>query len=168
MQVVGQPFLHELVACVRAPTCVLSGADGQIRAHGAQGMFHADVRHLAELVVTVDGVEPAAVGHHVARRRRRPRSSASCRRPATAIADPTVRVERSRRATADGFVDEIAIVNDSRADITVAVSVTAAGDLASVGAVKRGERHTARRRPSAADGRSHRRCGPTIEPAATR
>ena len=61
----GQPFLHELVACVRAPTCVLSGADGQIRHLGAQGMFHADVRHLAELVVAVDGVEPAVVGNHV-------------------------------------------------------------------------------------------------------
>ena len=121
MQAVGQPFLHELVCCARAPTCVLSSADGQLRGHGADGMFHADVRHLAELVVTVDGVEPSPVGHQLLDGG----AAAFVGAVTTAgdrIADPTVRVERTRRATADGFVDDIEVVNDSRADIAVDVT----------------------------------------------
>ncbi len=133
----AQPFLHELVACVRAPTCVLSGDDGQLRAHGAHGLFHADVRHLAELTVAVDGVEPAPVGHQLLDGGSA-RFVGALRSTGDPIADPTVRLERTRRAMADGFVDEIAVVNDSRVEIAVVVSVRAASDLASIGAVKQG------------------------------
>ena len=152
MQAVGQPFLHELVTCVRAPTCVLSAADGQIRAAGAHGLFHADVRHLAELVVTVDGREPVPVGHRAARRR-----PGRVRRRADGvgdpIADPTVRLERTRRATAAGFVDELTVVNDSRGRHRRRV------DGARGGRHGVGERGQARRASAAAARRRRRRTG---------
>ena len=57
-----QPFLHDLLAAVRAPTQAWSAADGQVRRAGAQGVYHGDVRVLAEAVVTVGGVEPESGG----------------------------------------------------------------------------------------------------------
>ncbi|WP_143162586.1 glycogen debranching N-terminal domain-containing protein, partial [Couchioplanes caeruleus] len=45
-----QPLLHDLVVTVAAPLSALSGTDGQIRAAGVQGAFHADVRVLSEAV----------------------------------------------------------------------------------------------------------------------
>lgn len=53
-----QPLLHDLLVTTMAPTQVWSGRDGQIRAMGAQGVFHADVRVLSSTVLTVEGVEP--------------------------------------------------------------------------------------------------------------
>jgi glycogen debranching enzyme len=137
MQAVGQPFLHRLVACVRAPTCVLSADDGQIRHDGTQGLIHSDVRHLAELVVTVDGHEPLAVGDCLDDGGQA-RFVAALVDVGDPISDPTVRLERSRTATADGFVDDIAVVNDSRADVSVTVVVSAACDMATLGAIKLG------------------------------
>src|SRR5688572_23921197 len=54
LQDVTQPFLHDLVTCVRAPVTVLSSPDGQIRADGAQGLHWLDRRRLSSLLVTVD------------------------------------------------------------------------------------------------------------------
>lgn len=133
----SQPFLHELVTCVAAPTCVLSAPDGQIRPAGAQGMFHRDIRHLSSLVVAVDGREPVPVAHRVLDGGRAWFVGALMGIGDT-IADPTVRVERTRRATARGLVDEIAIVNDSRVVIEPVVTVGATVDMASVQAVKHG------------------------------
>ena len=55
-----QPFLHDLVGQVAAPTQVWSRHDGQVvpRADGASdvtGLTHADVRLLGGIEVTVDG-----------------------------------------------------------------------------------------------------------------
>ena len=63
-----QPFLHDLVITLAAPTQVLSDRSGQIgvdgSAVGAQGVLHADVRVLSALQLTVDGVAP----EHIATR----------------------------------------------------------------------------------------------------
>src|SRR5882672_338318 len=56
-----QPPLHDLAAAVHAPTTVLSGHDGQITAHGVQGVFYADLRALSEAVLRVAGQEPEPV-----------------------------------------------------------------------------------------------------------
>ncbi len=56
-----QPFLHTLHAAIHAPTQAWSAADGQIRGLGAEGVYHADVRVLAEAVVTIGGAEPETV-----------------------------------------------------------------------------------------------------------
>lgn len=56
-----QPFLHQLIPTVMAPTQVWSDRDGQVRATGAQGVFHGDLRALTHAVVRVDGVEPESL-----------------------------------------------------------------------------------------------------------
>ena len=58
MSALDQPWLHELVTALSAPTVVLSESSGQIRAAGAQGALHADIRVLSEAVLTVGGTEP--------------------------------------------------------------------------------------------------------------
>lgn len=50
---VAQPFLHELATCVRAPSTLLSGRDGQMRPGGFQGWLRHDVRQLSQLVVAL-------------------------------------------------------------------------------------------------------------------
>ena len=53
----SQPWLHDLVVCLAAPTQVWSHQDGQIRPGGLPGVYHADRRVLNELVLEVDGKE---------------------------------------------------------------------------------------------------------------
>ena len=49
-----QPLLHDLAPTVLAPTCALGGPDGQLRAAGVQGVFHADTRVLSQALLRVD------------------------------------------------------------------------------------------------------------------
>ena len=131
------PLLHELVSCVQAPTVALSGSDGQIRAHGSDGVLHCDRRVLSELVIDVDGHEPVAVGHGL--------SGADLGRfvglvchLGDPIANPTVRLERARRARPDGIDERLVLVNVSRRPISVLVRARAAVDLAGAIEVKEG------------------------------
>lgn len=62
-----QPFLHDLITVLAAPTQVLSQRNGEIASGNdhrqtVQGLIHADVRVLSELTVTING-EP---GEHLA------------------------------------------------------------------------------------------------------
>ena len=51
MSALDQPWLHDLVTVLSAPTVVLSEAGGQIRdGRNAQGVLHADVRVLCAAV----------------------------------------------------------------------------------------------------------------------
>ncbi len=136
-----QPYLHDLVSCVRAPSVVLSGGDGQIGAGqhpGAQGLLVGETRLLSVLELTVDAAPPTHVGHRLA-------GAGGC--SFTAVVrplgdrgpDPTVRVVRNRTATADGFTDRIRLVNDSRVEVDTVVAVRAAGDFVTIGAIKRGD-----------------------------
>jgi hypothetical protein len=137
---VPQPFLHDLVTCVSAPTAALSGQDGQIRHAGAHGVFRHDVRVLSALVADVDGHEPVPVGHG-------PDSADATRFVAVVRhlgdrgADPTVTLERRRRATADGLDEHLTLTNVSRRPVTASVTVRAAADFAPMDAVKHGEHH---------------------------
>ena len=122
----NQPFLHELVTDVRAPGVVLSGPDGQIRPAGAQGWLVADVRHLSELTVLVDGQEPVALGHDGRR------FVAAVRHLGDEITEPTVRLERTRALTPDRLRETVELVNDSRLEINTTLHVRLAADLATI------------------------------------
>lgn len=133
---IPQPFLHELITCVRAPAVALSGRDGQIRA-GAAGLFCHDRRVLSELTVDVDGQPPVPVGHQ------QPSATAArfvgvVRHLGDPIADPTVRVERHRDVTGDGLTEEIVLVNNSRQPVSATLGCRLAVDFAGVDAVKAG------------------------------
>lgn len=133
----GQPYLHELVTCVRAPTAVLSTPDGQIRGGGAQGVLHRDHRVLSELVVRVDNREPVAIGHSLPAAGQA-RFVGVVRHLGDGGPDPTVRLERSRTARADGVDERLVLVNTARIPISTTVQLHAAVDLAGIAAVKGG------------------------------
>lgn len=109
-----QPLLHDLLAAVQAPTQMWSGRDGQVRPHGAQGVFHGDTRVLSRVVVRVGGAEPEAVsagpdgvgGAHVV---------ALTRAVDGPGADPTARLDRYRRVR-PGRVEERLVLSCSTAE----------------------------------------------------
>jgi glycogen debranching enzyme len=114
-----QPFLHDLLAAVHAPTQVWSGGDGQVRPVGAQGVFHGDTRVASSAVVRVAGVEPEPVSAgpdgvgavHVA---------GLARTVDGPGADPTARLDRFRRVR-PGRVDERLVLSCSTAEPVRAV-----------------------------------------------
>jgi glycogen debranching enzyme len=130
-------FTHELRTAVCAPAAVLSDGDGQLRRRGAQGWLVADVRHLCELTVLVDGEPAEPVGH-------RQESSAELCFVGAVIGlgddtgDPTVRLERRRRVDPDTLRETIELVNDARAEVAATVSVRLAADLAPILAFRYG------------------------------
>ena len=133
-----QPFLHELVTTLRAPAAALSGADGQIRPRGAQGLLVADVRHLSELVVLVDGVEPEPLGHNQVSADRA-RFVCAVRELGDPIADPTVRLERGRLVTPHRLAETVRLVNDSRQPVRATVRIRLSCDLARMATIKSGQ-----------------------------
>jgi glycogen debranching enzyme len=132
---VTRMFLHELVTGVCAPAAVLSAPDGQLRPAGAQGWLVADVRHVAELTVLVDGAPPLPVGHW--------QTSASSLHFVGALpslgdptGDQTVRLERRRTVTPTHLHETIELVSDARTEVTATLSVRVATDLAPILAVR--------------------------------
>jgi glycogen debranching enzyme len=133
-----QPLLHDLVPVVSAPTSALSGPDGQIRAIGVQGVFHADARVLSGAVLRLDGREPEAIG-------------TAAQGPATArfvalarwlgdqqIDDPTVRVDRIRRVVGGGLEELIEIASTASGPVSTTVTLHLAVDLAPIENVRSG------------------------------
>lgn len=132
-----QPLLHDLLTAVMAPTQAWSGADGQIRPHGAQGLYQADLRVLSHAVLTVAGREPEAI------------SAGSVGPGAVEVlallrgvdeagADPTVRMRRTRRVT-PGRVEETVEVSAATAGpVRVPLALLLGSDLADMEEVKQG------------------------------
>lgn len=138
-QPVPQPYLHDLVSCLAAPAVALSGQDGQIHADGVQGMFRYDRRVLSELVVTVDGHEPTAIGRALVGARQA-RFTGLVRHVGDHSADNTVRLERVRTVRPNGVDEHLALISAARTPVAVTVQVRAAVDLAGVVDVKSGGR----------------------------
>src|SRR5262249_38120887 len=134
----GQPFLHDLVSCVQAPTLVLSGADGQIREQGGHGVLHGDVRVLSRAELLVDGAEPAAIagGPDTGPTAR---FTAVVRALGAPGADPTVRGDRYRRVRAGGLDEEIRVVSTALGPISAEVALLLAVDLAPLAEIRGGQ-----------------------------
>jgi glycogen debranching enzyme len=132
-----QPLLHDLAVTLRAPTVCLSGADGQIRDMGTQGVLSGDVRVLGRAVLTVDGVEPETVAHGV--------DGASAEHFIGLLrglgdpgADPTVWVRRDRTVRADGISETLTLVNRTETDLAVTLEVAVGADMAPIEIIKSG------------------------------
>lgn len=148
-----QPLLHDLVSAVAAPSVALSGADGQIRAVGVQGVFCGDRRVLSKALLQIDGREPEPIaagpdGPGVAR------FTAVLRWPDSPTADPVCRVERVRHVSPAGMAEEIRISSSATRAVPLTVSIGVRCDLAYTQDVKAGR--TAPDLPFAADGWSAR------------
>ena len=132
-----QPLLHDLVIALSAPTVVLSGRDGQIRADGTQGVLHGDRRVLSTALVTVDGAEPEPIGHHEPEAGRA-EFLGLVRDHGDEHVDPTVWVRRRRVAHPSGVDEEIELVNRSSVEVRCVVGLTAAADFAGIEVIKSG------------------------------
>ncbi|MFI7544609.1 glycogen debranching N-terminal domain-containing protein [Actinoplanes sp. NPDC049599] len=132
-----QPLLHELVATVAAPTTALAGPDGQIRAEGVQGVFHADRRVLSAALLRLDDREAEPLGHAAAGAGTT-RFDSLARWLGGPAPDPAVRIERTRTVT-PGQVDEaIRLGSAAAATVRTTVTVDLAVDLAPIDVVKSG------------------------------
>ncbi|MGF1647844.1 MAG: glycogen debranching N-terminal domain-containing protein [Kineosporiaceae bacterium] len=132
-----QPWLHDLVPVLRAPTQVWSDSAGQVDGEGATGYYHADVRVLRCAVMEIAGAAPIPIGHHLA--------AVDdvvfvglVREHTDFGADPTVRTERRRRVQAGRVVETVEIRSWAATDLTLPVRVRLACDLARIDDVKAG------------------------------
>jgi glycogen debranching enzyme len=134
-----QPFLHDRVAAVAAPTVVLSGTDGDLDAsgHPADGILSSDVRVLSVARLEVDGRRPVPVSW-AAEDASRTTFVGILRHVGDPGPDPTVWVRRRRVARAHGADEHITIHNASAAALDLDVVVHLASDMAAIEEVKSG------------------------------
>jgi hypothetical protein len=137
MSALDQPWLHDLVTVLSAPTVVLSEPSGQVRADGAQGALHADVRVLSQAVLEVGGAEPAPVSGGLMDARTA-RFVSVPRALGDDTVDPTVRVERQRTVAPGEVSERIAVVSHADAGVSTELALTVAADLAGLAAIKAG------------------------------
>ena len=134
-----QPWLHDLTLVLAAPSQVWSGADGQVRPGGAQGVMHGDRRLLDRLELTVDGVEPTPVAQH-------PGGTGGAGHVFVAVPrrlgdpgpDPTVRVTRTRTLRAGELRESVVLTSTARTTTSCSVRLRLAADLASMDDLKAG------------------------------
>src|SRR5215468_10274 len=133
----GQPWLHNLITVVSAPTMVLSEQGGQMRPSGAQGAIHAHSRVLSQAVLEVDGVEPAPISSGLV-------SAGTAmfagipRQSAADGADPSVWVTRTRTVRPGVLHEVVRMSGGPRARGTIRVTLRVAADLAVLTDIKAG------------------------------
>ncbi len=136
-----QPFLHDLITLVAAPVLALSGPGGDIRPGGAQGLYCADRRILAQAAletVLLDGqaldVEP--IGHALLGSDNA--AFTAVLRGADPGADPTLWLRRHRRVDRSGMTETITVTNSTEAPRSLRLRLRVASDLADMETVKSG------------------------------
>jgi len=137
MAAFDQPWLHELVTVLSAPTVALSDSAGQIRPAGAHGVLHADVRVLSAAVLDVDGREPALVSSGLIGARTA-RFVAVPRELGDGIVDPTVRVERERTVLPGEVREVLRVISAADVGVDAVLTLTVAADLAGLADIKDG------------------------------
>lgn len=132
-----QPFLHDAVVTLHAPSLVISSADGQF-AGGVDGFYHGDRRALSELTVAAEGIALAPVQGGL-RGADRADFRAVLRGLGETTPDPAVTLHR-RRSTADGrMADVVEVTNSGVRHVGLRLTVTANTDLATMEQVKSGQ-----------------------------
>ena len=132
-----QPLLHDLLVATMAPTQAWSAADGQIRASGAQGVYHGDTRVLSRAVVTVAGQEPEVVAAG-------PTGPGAIqvvsllRMVDESGADPTVRLRRTRTVTPGVVLEQLEVSATTTSPVRVPLALSLACDLAEMDEIKAG------------------------------
>lgn len=153
-----QPLLHDLSVTLAAPTVVLSRPDGNLdaAAPGAavQGLFHADVRAVSLLRVTlrpdagaVESAGPAGSDEdwlpvvavmNATDGPGRSRFVGLAQALGDTVPDPTVRVDRQRAVAPGRLTERLTVRSTATAPVHLAVRVEVAGDLVTLGHTKSG------------------------------
>lgn len=132
-----QPLVHDQVICAAAPAFAVSGADGQIRGGGAQGIYYGDLRVVSTLLARVAGREPEAIGHALPGPGQA-RFVGVVRRPEDPTPDPVLVMERHRDVAAGTERVTLRNYGSDRADLTLELEIAA--DFAHIAEVRRGSR----------------------------
>ncbi|NGO07886.1 amylo-alpha-1,6-glucosidase [Streptomyces sp. HC44] len=131
-----QPFLHDAVVSVCAPSLVVSHPDGQLDG-GADGFYHGDTRALARLTVAVESSTLAPVSGRLGADQAGFR--AVVRGLGEVTADPVVALHR-RRTVSSGLLEEIfEVTNHGTRHVRFRLTVRVSTDLASMERVKSGQ-----------------------------
>jgi glycogen debranching enzyme len=147
-----QPFLHDLIMVLAAPTQMLSQRNGEITSspdrQTAQGVIHADLRVLGHLAVRVNG-EP---GEHLATTLQEAnRAQFTFLLPTYGVdadtADPQLRLDQFRRIEPGHLTETLMISSQLRRSIDVVVEVELSCDFARLDEIKMGQPTKARAIP---------------------
>jgi glycogen debranching enzyme len=145
-----QPFLHNLVTTIAAPSATLSGTDAQIRCSGAQGFFLGERRMLSEMRLVAFGHEPEVI-------RTRLQADglfeviAIIRDGSEPTPDATLLLSRRRRQQPDGFSEQWTFRNHGFGSRSIDLELFCAADFADTAEVK-GGRPPTRSQPAVDDG----------------
>ncbi|MER7968220.1 glycogen debranching N-terminal domain-containing protein [Streptomyces sp. NPDC096080] len=131
-----QPFLHDAVVTLHAPSLVVSRADGQL-SEGADGFYHGDRRALSRLTVAADGVPLAPVGGGL-RGADRAEFRSILRGLGEVTPDPAVALRRRRHTEAGRLEETFEVTNAGTRPVLFRLTVTAGTDLAPMEQVKSG------------------------------
>jgi len=142
MSAVRQPFLHDQVILVSAPTMAICPPSGQLDGTGAGGLFTADRRVLSVLKVEVDGHEPEPI-HAELDAANAARFVAGLRHVDAPTPDLVLRLERRRkiadRPTGQVLTETLTLTNAGASELTSRVTVELGCDFADVFSVKDGD-----------------------------
>ncbi|MFC5218937.1 glycogen debranching N-terminal domain-containing protein [Streptomyces coerulescens] len=131
-----QPFLHDAIVTLHAPTLVISHADGQLSG-GADGFYHGDRRALSQLTVAAEGSALAPV-QGALQGADRAVFRAILRGFGEVTPDPAVALHR-RRSVASGQCEEaVEVTNSGSERVRFRLTVTVGTDLATMEQVKSG------------------------------
>jgi glycogen debranching enzyme len=133
-----QPLLHDSEVVLRAPAQLWARPDGGL-VDGVDGLYVSDVRVLSQLTVTVAGTGIEHVRTDRARADRI-RLTGLLRGLDGDGADPRIRLDRDRRATADGMTELLRVVSGRDVPVELDLTLTLGADLATMPAVKSGGR----------------------------
>ncbi|MEU9456258.1 glycogen debranching N-terminal domain-containing protein [Streptomyces sp. NPDC048277] len=132
-----QPFLHDAVVTLHAPSLVISRENGQLSG-AAYGFYHGDRRALSRLTVTAEGIALAPVRGGL-----RGADGADFRAVLRGLGevtpDPAVALHR-RRTVGDGRLEEVFEVTNAGVEhVRFRLTVHAGTDLATMEQVKSGQ-----------------------------
>ncbi|MER5452234.1 glycogen debranching N-terminal domain-containing protein [Streptomyces sp. NPDC002764] len=132
-----QPFLHDAVVTLYAPSFVISPANGQL-AGGADGFYHGDSRALAQLTVAAANavLTPVSGGLHGADRAD---FRAVLRGLGEVTEDPVVALNRRRTVTPGRLEETVEVSNAGAQPVRFRLTVQATTDLAPMEKVKAGQ-----------------------------
>lgn len=132
----GQPYVHDAVLAMWAPSFVASRPDGDLGAD-VDGFYHGDRRCLSSLRVTVDGVHLAAT-NAATESANRAAFDAVLRGVAQRTPDPAVTLRRERTVLPGRFTETVRLTNYGSLPARLTVRIEAESDFAAMEAVKAG------------------------------
>ncbi|MFD1213230.1 glycogen debranching N-terminal domain-containing protein [Arthrobacter sp. GCM10027362] len=132
----SEPYLHNLAAVVAAPLQVWSDPQGQVRGHGAQGVYFGEERVMARCLLRVNGAEPEWLSTQ-ARSATAAEYIHSIRVP-DGEADPVVWVIRTRTAAPGRLTESLSFESGLPQAVRLAVQLELVADSSSVEQVRYG------------------------------